>query len=135
MAAGRVANENTLKEQKPDDNVEATSAMLDESLPDDSTSDLFPRSTTPTLPTRSPFFTLLTGSNPAPRLPSDRIDGSDLHLPFVRDRTELEQRVYRAFGPDVQSPDDIMLQARQGRAGTTGMAPKISSVPVKRTKG
>jgi hypothetical protein len=38
----------------------------------------------------------------------------------VRDRENAGRRVRDAFGPGVESPDDIVLRMRDGRAGTAG---------------
>lgn len=94
---------------------------------DDVDSSLFPKrnpkETTPR-DTRSTFFDLLTTTQNRSALPTSTLS---MHLPAAGDPNELERRVRSAFGPDVESPDDLVLRARQGRAGTAALAPTIDS--------
>lgn len=71
----------------------------------------------------SPFFSLLTSTSASPKSspPVESDSGQILHLPFVRDQAGLERRVREAFGA-ADSPDDIVLRARQGRAGTATLS-------------
>jgi elongation factor 1 alpha-like protein len=71
----------------------------------------------------SPFFSLLTSTSASPKSspPVEPDSGRMLHLPFVRDQAGLERRVREAFGA-ADSPDDIVLRARQGRAGTATLS-------------
>lgn len=66
----------------------------------------------------SPFFSIVTSSSPITTDSEGDPPLTNMHLPLVRDPAELERRIREAFGPDVESPDDIVLRARQGRAGT-----------------
>ncbi|KAK1925077.1 hypothetical protein DB88DRAFT_437513 [Papiliotrema laurentii] len=59
----------------------------------------------------SPFFNLLTTHKHQTPLMAPS-SSTKLHLPFVKDEKRLEQRVREAFGPGVESPDDIVLKAR-----------------------
>lgn len=68
----------------------------------------------------SPFFNLLT-TKCAQHTLIDAKPSTVAHLPYVPNEEELERRVRAAFGPDVESPDDIVLKARGGRAGTRGL--------------
>jgi len=70
----------------------------------------------------STFFNLLTKHKHNPNFSapsSEPTSNTSLHLPYVHDSAELDRRVQAAFGPGVESPDDIVLKARGGRAGTT----------------
>ena len=94
---------------------------------DEVDSSLFPkRAHTETIhkDSRSTFFDLLTTTHNRSALPTSTLS---MHLPAAGDPDELEKRVRSAFGPDVQSPDDLVLRARQGRAGTAAMAPTIDT--------
>lgn len=90
----------------------------------------------------SPFFNLLTTHKHQTPLMAPS-SSTKLHLPFVKDEERLEQRVREAFGPGVESPDDIVLKARGGRAGTTAETvpengparPVPVKVPASTTKG
>jgi hypothetical protein len=66
----------------------------------------------------SVFFSLLTSHKQAavPDPPSL----ANMHIAVRGDLAAAEQRVREAFGPGVESPDDIVLRARQGRGGTGG---------------
>lgn len=105
---------------------DATMAEADDE--DDTDTTLFPKATadsaTPTKP-RSVFFDLLTTTKSGAALPSS--SSLSMHLPAEGDVDELERRIRTAFGPDVDSPDDLVLRARQGRAGTAAMAPTVDS--------
>jgi elongation factor 1 alpha-like protein len=71
----------------------------------------------------SPFFSLLTSAaSPPDRDSPGAGPGTTMHLPVVRDQEELERRVRSAFGDGVESPDDVVLRARQGRAGTAALS-------------
>lgn len=92
---------------------------------------LFP-STSPTKPTRtSPFFNIIT-STAATRLSDEKPPGSasSMHLPVVRDLEQMELRIRNAFTA-AESPDDVVLRARQGRAGTGALAsaPAVTTGP------
>jgi elongation factor 1 alpha-like protein len=68
------------------------------------------------------FFNILTTHTPGAALPEPP-SLADMHI-AVRDRELAGRRVRDAFGPGVESPDDIVLRKRDGRAGTgaTGAA-------------
>ena len=66
----------------------------------------------------SPFFAILTATSAVSSKSPDPTMTANMHLPVVRDPKELERRIYDAFGAGVESPDDIVLRARQGRSGT-----------------
>jgi len=78
---------------------------------------------------RSPFFDILTTQIGTSASIADPPAVSEMHLPFVRNPAELERRIREAFGPDAASPDDIVLRARQGRAGVGDQAQKLSQPP------
>ncbi|KAL7424237.1 hypothetical protein Q5752_001823 [Cryptotrichosporon argae] len=70
----------------------------------------------------SPFFALLTSHSSAP--PPDPALLSGMHipsLPSLPDVKQTEQRVRAAFD-GAESPDDVVLKARGGRAGTSAAA-------------
>jgi len=143
MAAARAAKvEAAAKEVSPlptPTSEEYINAMEIDATPGAGPSSLF--SSTPRASCRpSTFFNLLTkpkqvftASGPS----SEPTTTTSLHLPYVHDPTELERRVQAAFGPGVDSPDDIVLKARGGRAGTTagtaenGDGPAVKPKPVK----
>lgn len=69
----------------------------------------------------SPFFAIIT-STASSRAAEDRPPpGSSLHITVTGDVDKVEKRIRDAFA-QAQSPDDIVLQARQGRAGTGALA-------------
>lgn len=74
----------------------------------------------------SPFFDILTSTSTVGPKPPDPSPFSSMHLPVVRDPAELRRRIREAFGPDVESPDDVVLRARQARASVSKQAPKVS---------
>ncbi|GFZ45813.1 Elongation factor 1 alpha-like protein [Saitozyma sp. JCM 24511] len=80
----------------------------------------------------SPFFSLLTSTSASPKSspPVEPDSGQILHLPFVRDQAGLERRVREAFGA-ADSPDDIVLRARQAAKTSGGSTPKSASLPGK----
>jgi elongation factor 1 alpha-like protein len=53
-----------------------------------------------------------------------------MHLPVVRDLEQMEKRIRNAFAA-AESPDDVVLRARQGRAGTGALAsaPAVTTGP------
>jgi hypothetical protein len=79
-----------------------------------------PTARPPTGTSPSTFFNVLTTSHRKALLPPSALS---MHLPAIGDADELEQRVRMAFGNGVESPDDIVLRARSGRAGTAALAP------------
>jgi elongation factor 1 alpha-like protein len=66
---------------------------------------------------KSPFFSILTSTA---RSPPDDVSIDNIHLPPSRDPERLATRIRTAFA-DAESPDDVVLRARQGRAGTAGL--------------
>ncbi|KAK4684503.1 hypothetical protein P7C73_g5670, partial [Tremellales sp. Uapishka_1] len=128
MAAARAARAETPKvdsggtkarQMSTDD--EAELAFVETPVPDDSL--LFPttlaRQSTPTA-----FFHLLTSTKTTAHLPtSTSTIPPNIHLPMVRNPDEVEQRIKDAFGEGVESPDDIVLKKREGRAGTGTLNP------------
>jgi len=120
MAAARLAKlEAEAKPVSPPESsadamdVDAPAPSMVESEPATSGLFAFPKQPKKT----SPFFNLLTTKCTQ----TNRVDAklsAVAHLPYVPDEEELERRVREAFGPDVESPDDIVLKARGGRAGT-----------------
>lgn len=66
---------------------------------------------------KSPFFSILTARS---RPEMDDIVVENIHLPPARDPTKLADRIRDAFA-GAESPDDVVLRARQGRAGTAGL--------------
>ncbi|BEI97237.1 hypothetical protein CcaverHIS631_0208260 [Cutaneotrichosporon cavernicola] len=66
--------------------------------------------------TPSVFFSLLTTRKQAAVIP-DPPSLANMHIAVRGDRAAAEKRVREAFGPGVESPDDIVLRARAGRAG------------------
>lgn len=95
-------------------------------LNDDVSSSLFSLPSSTCRP--SPFFNLLTSVKRTSR-PPDPSSSKSLHLPYVDDEEKLESRVRDAFGPDVESPDDIVLKARGGRAGVAADGNQGSDAP------
>ena len=98
----------------------------------DEPSDLFPGSTAAetaiATPQASSFFGLITSASPKDEALYTQLDDVlSIHLPIVENQDALEYRVRTAFGSNIQSPDDIVLSARQGRAGTAGLAAKSTS--------
>ena len=83
---------------------------------DEETAQLFSAPTLPDGDPNSAFYDILTTSTKV-ITPETTMS---LHLPF--DDPHTEERVRAAFGPDVESPDDIVLRARSGRAGTADKA-------------
>jgi hypothetical protein len=128
MAAAREAKAESSKQASTSRPVEPNAEvdMVPEVEPQDEQSDLFPASPEAP-PSSSPFFSILTSPN-AKSLPVAGAPSRTAplpHLPHVKNQEELEQRIRAAFGPDVESPDDIVLRARQGRGGVT-TAPEIA---------
>jgi hypothetical protein len=68
----------------------------------------------------STFFSVMTTTHRKALSPPSNLS---MHLPAIGDPDELERRVRSAFGEGVESPDDIVLRARSGRAGTAALAP------------
>ena len=147
MAAARAAKTETIAKEVPAASnapvEEAADAMDVDETPGAGPSSLF--SSAPRTSSRpSTFFSILTKPRPgssstAP--PSEPTTSTSLHLPYVHDSAELDRRVQAAFGPGVESPDDIVLKARGGRAGTTaangenGDIPLVKPKPVKAPAG
>lgn len=70
----------------------------------------------------STFFSMLT--KPAVDAPSAQQPSlAHMHIAVRGDLAAAEQRVRAAFGPDVESPDDIILRKQEGRVATGGDAP------------
>ena len=80
----------------------------------------------------SPFFGILTSTLSADSTPSDTHLITNLHLPMHCDPAEYEERMRKAFGPGVDSPDDAVLRARQGRVGI--VEPGLKPSPVAKRK-
>ena len=105
----------TSKSSTPTDETPSASEDVEMNGKASSFSALFsPASTSSSQP--SPFFNLLTNHTTQSNAVASS-STSRLNLPYVKDEDELEKRVRRAFGPDVDSPDDIVLKARGGRTG------------------
>lgn len=67
----------------------------------------------------STFFSMLT--KPAVELPLDKQPSlAHMHIAVRGDLAAAEQRVREAFGPGVESPDDIILRKQEGRVATGG---------------
>ena len=118
-AAAQAAREETKTMPTPSEHrqsEEELNADFSQLALDEETAELFATSSTVFSPRPhhrdSSFFHILTSSDPRPLQP---VTDLSIHLPF--DSAGLEKRVMDAFGPDTQSPDDIVLRARQGRAG------------------
>jgi elongation factor 1 alpha-like protein len=103
--------------------MDAINGANDEEEIDEVDTTLFP-ATTPKPPAQSStspstFFNVLTSTHRKPLLPSSELS---MHLPAIGDADELQRRIRTAFGEGVESPDDIILRARSGRAGITAPA-------------
>lgn len=67
----------------------------------------------------SSFFSMLT--KPAVELPPEKQPSlAHMHIAVRGDFSAAEQRVREAFGPGVESPDDIILRKQDGRVATGG---------------
>lgn len=140
MAAARAAREEAAaaaKASKVEKNVSEVQMEVDESspsvpFPEDPISSLFSSPATlskPKLePARpSPFFSIITsnssqGEGPAKdHLPPEPISAS-LHAPLITDVDALVKQFEQAF---TESPDEIVLRKRQGRAGTADMVTAV----------
>jgi hypothetical protein len=133
MAAARAAkaegstNIHSKKENGANGPIGVGEQNMDQEEVDEVDTTLFPasassRPTTHTSP--STFFNVLTSTHRKAALPSSTLS---MHLPAIGDPDELERRVRTAFGEGVESPDDVVLRARSGRAGTAALAPTIDS--------
>ena len=104
-------------------------------MKEDATSGLFFHSVDSTRPppkithAPSPFFSILTSTLSADSTPSGTNSIADLHSPLDCDSAEFEERMRKAFGPGVDSPDDAVLRARQGRVGMVeaGLKPRSAA--------
>lgn len=130
VSKGNVSTSSSLPQTPLEDSMEID-------IPEQSASSLFALPRASCRP--SPFFNLLTSVKRASR-PPDPSSSKSLHLPYVPDEEKLESRVRDAFGPDVESPDDIVLKARGGRGGAAGegndgvaVQPAKKVAPVKAT--
>lgn len=130
MAAARAAKASAAESRSPNGEAISADASADLAMTeevDEIDETLFPHaSTSPASKPDSPsrFFGLLTTAYQRSALPSSTLS---MHLPANGHPDDLERRVRSAFGPDVASPDDIVLRARQGRAGTGTVATTIDS--------
>jgi elongation factor 1 alpha-like protein len=68
----------------------------------------------------SAFFSIITSTSRVTVETGDVTSTTNIHLPPSRDPSKLENRIKLAF-EGAESPDDVVLKARQGRAGTAGM--------------
>lgn len=77
---------------------------------------LFPSSSSTKAPV-STFFSILTTHTPE-NGPPETPSLENMHIAVRGDPTAAVGRVRDAFGPGTESPDDIVLRTRDGRAGT-----------------
>ncbi|WRT67352.1 uncharacterized protein IL334_004323 [Kwoniella shivajii] len=128
MAAARVAREEASSKMDitPSD---AITMEVDQTSPTDipsqeSANDIFP-SFTPSPKTRntapSTFFSILTSTSSFDSS-KDETGITNLHVPLATDISELTKRFEQAFA---ESPDEIVLRKRQGRAGTADLATAV----------
>ncbi|OCF45383.1 elongation factor 1 alpha-like protein [Kwoniella heveanensis CBS 569] len=121
MAAARAAREEASKAETVTAQPSSNSMEVDEpgsftSPPNDSSTDLFstgsfspPKSARP-----SSFFSIIT-SAASSRLHPTETGVANLHVPLATDVAVLAKRFEAAFA---ESPDEVVLRKRQGRAGT-----------------
>nr|XP_031861142.1 uncharacterized protein CI109_003503 [Kwoniella shandongensis]KAA5528214.1 hypothetical protein CI109_003503 [Kwoniella shandongensis] len=78
----------------------------------------------------SPFFSIITSTATTAndQQPPEIGTVASLHVPLATDLTTLTKRFEEAF---TESPDEIVLRKRQGRAGTADLTPVVK----KQTKG
>lgn len=134
LAAARAARADTTRAaEEPQSGPEPVSQSSTVTTPseepvEDAMWSLSPPSKSPAAP--STFFSLLTthksGTSPPPEPPSLE----NMHIVVRGDAAAAHQRVREAFGPGVESPDDIVLRTRDGRAGTGSIAPGSEAKPL-----
>lgn len=79
----------------------------------------------------STFFSMLT--KPPVELPPEKQPSlAHMHIAVRGDLAAAEQRVREAFGPGVESPDDIILRKQDGRVATGGGAHSVEPPKVVR---
>ncbi|OCF36633.1 elongation factor 1 alpha-like protein [Kwoniella heveanensis BCC8398] len=134
MAAARAAREEASKAETVTAQPSSNSMEVDEpgsftSPPNDSSTDLFstgsfspPKSARP-----SSFFSIIT-SAASSRLHPTETGVANLHVPLATDVAVLAKRFEAAFA---ESPDEVVLRKRQGRAGTA----ELNTAVKKQAKG
>lgn len=131
MAAARAAR----TEPPPSSNSQST--VLDDHMATDPVdpdveerSSLFSSATSNPASAKSPFFETLTST--AQRRPTEQKSfAMNAHFPTISMPDEVDQRVRTIFGEGTESPDDIVLRARQGRGGAA--APAVAGTFVAKT--
>lgn len=120
MAAARERQQAPVTAASTDVDMLPIAASGSDGSPVDDTG-LFPRPSASATSPPSAFFDAVTATARRKAVEPGHF-ALNAHFPTISQSEEVDRRMASAFGPNAQSPDDVVLRARQGRGGSAAKA-------------